>query len=71
MNRVVSFQGHQYKVPMQFKFLARDSNGDIYAYMNKPERQSTFGDYMEYAYHDRLKGNCLKIGNSEILEIED
>lgn len=44
MKRVL-FQGTYFEVPDWAEFLAKDEDGEIYAYENKPHRQDEHGDW--------------------------
>lgn len=59
--RSVMFQGQMYNVPEWAKYVAKDDNGDVYAYGTKPEYRSDRGDW--YA------PSCEHVGNINLLEI--
>lgn len=57
----VLFQGSEYLVPEEYKYIAKDDDGYVYAYLNEPVYKGT-------GWYD-LKGGNYYLGNINCLEI--
>lgn len=57
----VLFQGNEYNVPDNYKFIAKDNDGQVYVYERRPVWRDEQGDWFG---HD-----CFYVGNVNCLEI--
>ena len=71
MIRSVEFYGQKYYVDDIYKYVARDSNGEVYAYVNKPRREAVSDFNHKYIYYDQSHGIRKYLGNTECVEIVD
>lgn len=70
MNNIVHFKGSDYEVPDKYKFIARDSNGSVYAFVRKPNRIYDINSDHIYTYNDPDHKGYLFLGNTEVMEIK-
>lgn len=61
----INFEGKEYKIDARARFVARDSNGTIWAYEGKPAWNKSCGQW-GYAIGDSLW--CKQIGNGKMFK---